>query len=251
MFQSSVALQQGFGVVGEIFLAGPTRAQSGIIDSDGVTNPNRVGRVFTQVAAADGHCTIGGSGKFYGILSNPKVYPSYGAASGTLAPTLDLPQYAQGEFVQESTGLIVALDAAANIGDEVDWDTTTGALTARPSQISVTATLILSQAVGPPVVNTNTLNVSAVGTGSGKIYPGAVLTGPTGPVTVTAQNSGTTGGIGIYAVTTDAAAVGSGSTFTGKTVPYTGKAHVPGGSVTRYSTSGAGNAVITVGSVNS
>jgi hypothetical protein len=58
MFQSSVAADIGFGVVGELFLDGPLRAQPGIIDSAG---PNTVGFAFSGVAGADGHCAVGGA----------------------------------------------------------------------------------------------------------------------------------------------------------------------------------------------
>ena len=44
-FQSSVALNQGFGVVGEIVFEGPTRAQPGVVK--GTAANIVVGRAFT------------------------------------------------------------------------------------------------------------------------------------------------------------------------------------------------------------
>ena len=131
--QSTVSDQMGFGVPGEEFLAGPRRAQPGIIDSDGVTNgPTRVGYAFTNVAGADGHMTLGGVGVFAGWLANPKVYPERGSVGDTLAPSLDLPQYAEAEFLYDSTGMNCELGAAANIGDLVYYNTTTGAPVTQP-----------------------------------------------------------------------------------------------------------------------
>lgn len=246
--QNTVAINMAAGVVGEIAFDGPLRGQPGVIDSDGVTNPNRVGRVFTQ-GSADGHCGVGGTGAFFGILANPKVYPLFGtAAGGALAASLDLPRYAAAEFVYDTTGIFVSLPAAANVGDLADYDTTTGAISTRPELVSVTGALAASAGSGVA----NVLTVSAVTTGSAPIYPGMVLTGaatgfPSG-ATILAQLSGTTGGIGTYSVDTNLTASAASGLITGKSQPAAGKARVPGFVVVRNSIPSAGLAII--GNVN-
>lgn len=239
--QSSVASKMGFGVVGEEFLAGPRRAQPGIIDSVGTTPAfNRVGRAFTAVAGSDGHCIVGGAigegTPFFGILANPKLYPLRGTAGDTLAANLDLPQYSGGEFVQETPGLIVALDAAAKVGDLVDFDTTTGVLTPRASANSFTGII---------AVTTGVLTVSGFVAGGAPIVVGSPLHGATVPPGTYVTGLGTgLGGNGTY-TTNIATAVGSSAMSTDST-PAAGKANIPGGKVTRYNTSGAGNAVIAI-----
>ena len=137
--QSSVALNIGFGVVGELFLEGPLRAQPARLNSADATQ-NVVGRVFTVVADATGSYNTsadpaalqvgaGGTTVIAGILANPKNYPLLGtSAGGTLAPSLVLPNNTMVELVQESAGLIVALPAAAALGDWVWYAQATGAL---------------------------------------------------------------------------------------------------------------------------
>ena len=73
--------------------------------------------------------TATGSGSvFAGILVNPKTYASSGTlAGGTLAPSLILPDNYQGELM--TTGVIcVNSTGAANIGDQVQFNCNTGAL---------------------------------------------------------------------------------------------------------------------------
>lgn len=124
-FQSSVSVDQGFGVVGEVAFDGPTRAQPYIIVSADAAN-NVVGRAFTSsngtVAAA------GGTAVFAGILVHPKHYASYGtAAGGPLAPTLTLANNSPGEFLTMGE-IVVTLPGAAAVGDPVKYNTTTGVL---------------------------------------------------------------------------------------------------------------------------
>lgn len=138
MYQSSVPSKLAFGFPGELYKGGTLRARPGIINSAGTSVPNYVGYAYTKVAGSDGYCTIGGTpgedAPFFGILANPKVYPLRGTtAGGTLAPSLALPQYATGEFVYMTTGLIVNLAAAGNEGDFVDFVIASGALTPRAS----------------------------------------------------------------------------------------------------------------------
>lgn len=127
-FQSTINLTYAFGVIGELIQDGPQRISSRIMNSSGT--PNVVGYAYTRSNTTD-ICSVGGtiaSGVvFGGILVMPKSYASYGTTAGTLAPTLTLPDNAQGEFAEMGT-IVVALTTACNIGDLVTYNLTTGAL---------------------------------------------------------------------------------------------------------------------------
>lgn len=138
-FQSTVSNNIGFGVVGEIFLNGPLRAQPARLDStDAATNI--IGRAATikdnATASFDTSADpqpldveIAGAGVFAGILAMPKNYPLYGTvAGGSLASTLTLPNNTMVELIQECAGLIITLGAACAIGDWVWYSVTTGEL---------------------------------------------------------------------------------------------------------------------------
>lgn len=130
-FQSTVNIQLGFGVVGEILLAGPKRAEKLTMNSSGT--PNVIGYAFTKsnttnVATVGGAIT-NGSTVFAGILANPKEYATSGGSTGTLSPTLTLPDNTDGDFVTMGE-MVVTLTTAANIGDVVIYATATGALAA-------------------------------------------------------------------------------------------------------------------------
>jgi len=125
-FQSTVSINQAFGVVGELIQDEPIRAETLLIGTGGFT----VGYAgcksnSTNVATMGG--TVGTGVLFAGILINPKNYASGGTTSGPLAPTLTLPANSQGEFLTFGT-VVVAITGAANIGDQVQYNTTTGAL---------------------------------------------------------------------------------------------------------------------------
>lgn len=125
--QSAVALNQGFGVVGEVVFEGPLRAQPGILK--GTAANIIVGRAFT-IDAADGQFQPGGTGVFGGILSDPKSLQSVGTlAGGPLAPTLTVPAGTVGQFVTMGE-IVVYLDNAAAIGDGVFFTNATGVLSA-------------------------------------------------------------------------------------------------------------------------
>lgn len=126
-FQTTVAFNQGFGVPGELFNDGPRRAASYILNSASATN-NVFGRAFTVLSQGIAQVgNPGGTNVFAGILVNPKDSALQGTTTGTLTPSLTLPNYAQAEILTEGS-IIVALPAAANIGDLVIFDNTTGAL---------------------------------------------------------------------------------------------------------------------------
>lgn len=127
MSQSTVSLQQGLGVVGEIFDNGPHRAQPfNLVSAD--ASYNVFGRGFSKTSegvAAAGNAA--GIKIFAGILINPKAIPLFGTTLGTLQPSLTVPNNQIGELLTEGS-VIVALAAAAAIGDLVVYDNTTGIL---------------------------------------------------------------------------------------------------------------------------
>jgi hypothetical protein len=125
-FQSTVALQQGFGVPGELYTDAPHKAQSFILES-ALAAYNIIGATAFTVTS-QGIAAAGGTNPFAGILANPKVAPLQGTTTGTLTPTLVLPNEAQADLVTMGD-LVVTLPAAAAIGDLVVYDNTTGALT--------------------------------------------------------------------------------------------------------------------------
>lgn len=128
-FQSTINVTYAFGVIGEVINDGPTRATARIVNSSGTANT--IGFAYTRSNTTD-ICTVGGaitngSTVFGGILSMPKSYATAGGTSGTLSPTLNLPDNSVGEFIEMGT-IVVALTTAANIGDLVTYNLTTGAL---------------------------------------------------------------------------------------------------------------------------
>lgn len=150
MFQTAITGNIAFGVVGELFLDGPLRAQPGRLTGATPAN-NVIGRAFTIADDATASfetsddpqpldVVAGGTGIFAGILANPKVYVSGGtAADGTLAASMTLPNNTMVELVQECAGLIVALPAAFAIGDWIWFNTTTGILQATAPNASAPA----------------------------------------------------------------------------------------------------------------
>lgn len=132
-FQSKVNRQFTPGFIGEVIRDGVLRARPGRIVSATLTNmiglvygydsetgaPGRPeadkvidgvsgGRAGVGMAAEVDNVTVGGA-IFFGILSHPKHYALQGTAAGTLEPTLQIPQYHEGEFVDCCTGLVVPI----------------------------------------------------------------------------------------------------------------------------------------------
>lgn len=145
-FQSTVNVQLGYGIVGEIIANTPHRADSLTLDSNGGTVGNFFTKSNTTGVATQGG-TIASGVVAAGFLVNPKVYATAGAASGSLDPTLALPGNAQGEFLVEGD-IVVALAGAANIGDQVVYTIATGALAAlAPSGTPSAGTAVIDGAV--------------------------------------------------------------------------------------------------------
>jgi len=143
-FQTAVNANIGFGVVGELFLEGPLRAQPGILNSATPAN-NVIGRAFYLVDDATGtydtsvdpqplevqagNVANNANAVFSGILANPKVYANFGVTGDTLGANMTLPNNTMVELVQESAGLIIQVSAACATGDWVYSTNATGVLT--------------------------------------------------------------------------------------------------------------------------
>lgn len=136
-FQSTIALNQGYGVPGEIVFEGPTRAAPGIVK--GTAANIVVGRFFT-IDPADGQYQPGGTAALGGILSNPKALQSIGTtAGGPLAPTLTVPAGTVCEFATMGE-IVVQMTNACAVGDSVYYvqaDGTLGAGTAGAGQTQI------------------------------------------------------------------------------------------------------------------
>ena len=131
-FQSIVRFDLGFGVVGEIRLGYPVRAQSGTINSVDPTQ-NVIGRVFTQDPTT-GYWSAGnvsGNGVFPSILSLPKDYATSGGASGTLSPTLTLPNGTAAEFIGAGFITVALLTTTTpSLGDDLHFQNADGQILA-------------------------------------------------------------------------------------------------------------------------
>lgn len=127
-FQSTVALQQGFGVPGEQYSDGPWRAQSFTINS-ALASYNNIGSTMCSVTS-QGFCAAGNSGgtvAFAGLLVDPKNVALFGTGGIPLNPTLNVPNFTQVECATMGS-YVVTLPGAAAIGDYVIYDQTTGAI---------------------------------------------------------------------------------------------------------------------------
>lgn len=224
-FQSTVAAAQGFGVVGDLFAEGPTRARPFLLDSASAAY-NIMGRAFT--IKSEGVAEAGGTGPFGGLLIGPKEQAMQGtSADGTLAPTLTLRNDEIAELCDMGE-VIVSVPAAAAIGDKVLYDTTTGAL----STVAPVAAFTASQ-------TTTVLTVTAIT--AGNLGVGSIVTQASGLQSVI-QSLGTgTGGTGTYNLSTSQS-VSSGAA-TANSVAPSGKAFVPNAVILAYTPAAAGLAV--------
>jgi len=127
-FQSTVSLQQGFGVPGEQYSDGPWRAQTYTINSASAAY-NIIGAtvcsIVSQGVVAAGNS--GGTAIIAGLLVDPKAVALFGTGGQPLSPTLTVPNQAIVECATMGS-YVVTLPGAANIGDYVIYDQTTGAI---------------------------------------------------------------------------------------------------------------------------
>lgn len=123
-FQSTVSINMGAGVPGEQYSDGPWRAQSYTINSASAAY-NIIGATVCSISA-QGFCQAGNPGAAYviaGLLVDPKDIALFNG----LSPTLTVPNFTQVECATMGS-YFVTLPGAANIGDWLTYDETTGAL---------------------------------------------------------------------------------------------------------------------------
>jgi len=158
-FQQTVNLRLADGVVGELGLEGPLRAQPGVLK--GTAANIVIGRAFT-IDPADGQFSPGGTNPYGGILANPKAYSTSGtAAGGALAPTLTVLAGTDGEFVTSTPGIWVQLTNAAPVGSGVYFvqaDGTLAAGTAGAGQTQIPNATVVRYANAAPGLALVSLN---------------------------------------------------------------------------------------------
>jgi len=126
-FQTAVYADQAIGIPGTRYDDSPLRALSYIINSASAAY-NIIGATAMTVTS-DGIAQAGSGGTrgFAGILANPEIQALFGAGGVPLNPSLTLNNGIVAACVTMGR-IFVTLPAAANIGDLVVFDNTTGAL---------------------------------------------------------------------------------------------------------------------------
>ena len=155
-FQSTVSLQQGFGVPGEMFTDAPWKVETYTIVSAS-SALNIIGATCCTVTS-QGLCAagnVGGARVFAGFLVDPKDIALFGIGNQPLAPTLVVPNQSIVELMTMGS-LVVTLPAAANIGDYVVFNNTSGAI----STIAPGAALPVGTTFANAVVDYFTPNAS-------------------------------------------------------------------------------------------
>lgn len=212
-FQTTVNLTQGFGVQGEIIYDGPIRSAPWQLISTPQANViGATAYTATSGQTADGQTSgiaqAGGSGAFVGILANPKVYTN---TNGSFTATLTLADDTIAELVTMGQ-MLVKLTTAANPGDLVQYDNTTGAL----SSIPPVATFTASNA-------TSVLTVTAT---DSFIGPGLIFVIGGDAVTIVSNGTGV-GGTGTYNLSVAVGTVASAAFTSRNVLPGSGKTLVP------------------------
>lgn len=123
MFQKTINRNFSTGFPGDVVRDGPRRAKPARItsptaDTDPGLSTNRISRAFgysgeqgalgSTFAADVPEVAVGGP-VFFGVLGNTKHYALMGDAAGSLDASMDLPQYANAEFFDMCTGLVIQL----------------------------------------------------------------------------------------------------------------------------------------------
>jgi len=126
-FQTIVYADQAIGIPGTRYDNSPLRALSYILAS--VSAAYNIIGATAMTVASDGvaQAGSGGAGGFAGILANPEIQALFGSGGVPLNPSLTLNNGIVSACVTMGR-IFVTLPAAANIGDLVVYDDTTGAL---------------------------------------------------------------------------------------------------------------------------
>lgn len=173
-FQSTVYLYSGSGIPGEQYDDSPWRALPYTINSVSAAY-NIIGSTFCTITSGgsltnSGTCQAGSAGTFgvAGLLVAPKDYALYGSGGQALNPTLVVSNQTA---VQCATmgRFFVQLPAAANVGDWVIFDNTTGAI----STVTPNTTLPTGKSWAQGIVSV--FSISAAGLAVIDLNPGVGL----------------------------------------------------------------------------
>jgi hypothetical protein len=129
--QLNVNAGTAFGIPGASFLDGAIDADPWTLETaaNGGSAANNIIGSTALTYVSDGVCMAGGTGVFVGILGSPKEHVINSPfAAGAYAPSMTLPDGTICTAIRRHSGLIVLLPAAANVGDILIYNTTTGQL---------------------------------------------------------------------------------------------------------------------------
>ena len=228
-FQQTVNYELCFGIPGAVYDDGPIRsAPYELVSASAAYNiigatAYTLTTADTGANAASGIAAAGGTGAFVGILGQAKLYSTAGTGGNALSPTLTLPNYSIGELFTMGD-LVVTLPNAANVGDYVIYNTTTGALSTTSAVVSFTA-------------SQTTTVITVTGTVTGNIGVGSIIN--TGALQSVVQSLGTgTGGAGTYNVNTSQTVASTTMTASNVVAP-SGYALVPNAFVYQFNAAGS------------
>lgn len=151
--QTKVNQQQAIGVPGEFYDDSPRRVHGYILLANGAVNP-AIAKAFTE-GTDEGTATVGGTGKFSGLLVNPKEH----ALRGGLTPSFELPSGVQGSLATMGHINVLCTTTVAR-GQACFFNTTDGTLSAAASGATVAGSVeipnsqfvFFDAAVGEPAV---------------------------------------------------------------------------------------------------
>lgn len=143
--QTAVNYQMAPGLPGEVAYDVPVNAQVRRLNSSGQAQIigyayTESGQTYDGEGGSENNITaqVGGTGIFAGILIQPKSYSSAGGSGGPTSDTYQLPDNSIGELLRNGA-VFVSLGNSANIGDWVEFNTTTGAIKSVAPNASVTS----------------------------------------------------------------------------------------------------------------
>ena len=156
-FQSVIYADQAIGVPGTLYDNSPIRALSYILNSASAAYNIIGATAMTVVTDGTVRAGSGGTRGFAGILANPEIQALFGSSGVPLNPSLTLTNGVVAACVTMGR-IFVTLPAAANIGDLVVYDNTTGAL----STVAPGAALPVGKTFAQAQVIRYTLTVAGV-----------------------------------------------------------------------------------------
>lgn len=171
-FQTAVNIELAAGIPGALYDDGPVRCAPYELSS-ALAAYNVIGATAFTVTSGDpgtsagsAVAAAGGTGAFAGILMNPKVYANYGTSTGPLTSNLTLPNFTIAELLTMGD-IWVSLPGPANVGDNICYDQTTGALSTFPRNVQFTGVITTTGVLTVTAVTAGYLQVGSVLAGAG------------------------------------------------------------------------------------